>query len=103
MSAPVPHTCPTIDSVIEDIKGSKNEIDEILNGYDYLTPNDIQTRLIEVSNILDRLYGSPRSDMEEIRTANAKLREWGFEGEEKISELEYQIKDLENEINRLKY
>lgn len=93
-NAPVPHTCPKIDDVI-------GIVTEIYRVDEPITKGELQ-------NI--------EKQMEDIRTANSKLREWGNEEYERAEELEkdrdyYQdlsekyeseIADLKAEIDSLK-
>lgn len=86
MSAPVGWTCPLIDSVLKDIQSC-------------LESNDVD----EIHDILQGLVGR-NSEIEEIRDANATLRDWGERMEqevilceERISELEMEYSTLENE------
>lgn len=95
MSAPVPFTCPAIDSVIGDIKNAETILGDVLNDFNYIPLNEIKDRIKEALLEISSLTGH-RSTIEDIREANEKLRQWGEEQEEKIKQLEEQIEDLEN-------
>jgi len=84
----VPHTCPIIDNVV----GFLNSIDWDDN------ENDLEK---ECRNVL--------SILEDIRTANLNLREWGNdeykranEAEDELSDAKSIISDLQSEIIDLK-
>ena len=70
-NAPAPHTCPLIDTVINMIK----------------TTTDEDFDIKEAINM-----------MEQIRTANGELRDWGNELFNEKEELEDQISDLEGKL-----
>jgi len=89
-NAPIDNTCPKIDSVISFIKG----IGWNLEDEDELLLSKESKAIIEV--------------LEEIRTANSTLREWGNQEfqekeyfEKERDEMEGKIKDLEKEIKSL--
>ena len=82
-NAPVPHTCPLIDKVISAIN--------------YVDWEDTHWEYEDLINT-----------MEEIRKANESLRTWGnekynevYELEDKISDLEKDLRDKNNEIDGL--
>ena len=72
-NAPVPHTCPMIDRVIYAINSVEWEDN-------YWSKDD----LIDL--------------MEDIRSANSTLRNWGNEKHLECNELEDKIYDLENDL-----
>ena len=87
MSAPVKYTCPKIDEAIRSVRGailyckkSKNieDIEELKECF-----LDISCEIGDVEYIL-----------EDLRSDNDALRNWGTELEEKIEELESQIKEI---------
>ena len=88
MSAPVGHTCGEIDSVIEDIKCSLQEVDV----YDDLDKANDALKEIDY-----HLYWSTTT-METIRSANSSLRDWGTDLESEISDLTDKIRNLEQEL-----
>jgi len=86
-NAPIGHTCPKIDSVISMI-------------------HSVYTSSEEMSR---NEYTEFKKLMEEIRSANSALREWGNELYYKADELESdlddanrQVKDLESDIESLR-
>lgn len=94
-NAPIGNTCPKIDSVISFINGIKWDLED------------------EDEEILSRESKEIIEVLEEIRTANSTLREWGnqeFQDKEylekerdemegKIQELEKEIKSLEDDLS----
>ena len=86
-NAPIGHTCPKIDSVISQIHAL------------YMSSEEMSKQE----------YSYFEKLMEEIRTANSTLREWGNEQCEKAEEFEKdydnsqrEISDLKNEVESLK-
>ena len=86
-NAPIGHTCPKIDSVISNIHSIYMSSEEITK-HEYVQ--------------FEKL-------MEEIRSANSTLREWGNEENKKAEEFEKdfdranrQVEDLEAEVMELK-
>lgn len=78
---PVGHTCPKIDQCIAAI-----------------------TSVIDGSagwSGLDDLIGR-HGALEEIRSANDALRDWGAENEDRVKELEANVSDLESEVESLR-
>lgn len=85
MSAPVKRTCPQIDRAIQFVDG--------------LTGEDISAQDAAII----------KEHFEDLRYANSRLRNWGENCEEKIAELEKQVKDitmdrdnLQEEVDSLK-
>ena len=84
-NAPIGHTCPKIDTVISFLDGIDCE---------EIHPNDIKT----IINV-----------MEEIRSANSTLRDWGNDLCRQVDELQGEVDDeirrndkLQDEISDLK-
>jgi uncharacterized protein YukE len=98
MSAPVPYTCPTIDGVIKTLKDAESDIDNLLYFSETTTPADFKNGIKEAISNLNSLWNGRYTDLEEIRSANEKLREWGSDLESKVEELESTIADLEYQL-----
>lgn len=74
---PVNYTCPDIDKVINILESARE-------GFADDSDFDLACDL-----------------MEELRTANAKLRDWGSEMSEEVGNLENKLSELENDIEYL--
>jgi chromosome segregation ATPase len=86
-SEPVRHTCPDIDRIIKSLKDAMEECkntDEIDGNY-----------------IINELRGL-ESDLEDLRTSNSKLRDWGNALVDDLEEQDTRIEELENENETLK-
>ena len=107
-NAPVRNTCPTIDYIIQLMESAINEANYIMKyseGDVYISANEVVSCL-----------GDAVNDMENIRSDNAELREWGndlyYEKEylerdlddanRKIEMLEDKVRELECEVDELK-
>jgi predicted nucleic acid-binding Zn-ribbon protein len=73
----VPHTCPLINEVIDAVKSVE------WNDEDYYNEKDLVDTL------------------EQIRSANGNLRDWGCDKNQEIHDLNDEIDDLKTEIRRL--
>jgi predicted RNase H-like nuclease (RuvC/YqgF family) len=78
---PVGYTCPKIDHCIDTIKA-------VISGESGWSP-------------LDDLIGR-HGELEEIRSANDALRDWGTENEDRVKELEATVARLESENESLR-
>jgi hypothetical protein len=88
MGAPVRNTCPDIDSVIKSIK----EAMTIVQDADDLTLNQISDAFSAVYYLLDGL----ENQLEDLRSDNSSLRNWGLELEERVEELENELWELKS-------
>lgn len=87
MGAPVKYTCPLIDSMISDLKGIMQQIQE-----DY--PDEAR----QIDSIIDR-----RGGLEEVRDANNSLRNWGYDSESRIEVLEKELEEANDKVSDLQY
>jgi predicted RNase H-like nuclease (RuvC/YqgF family) len=92
MSAPVPFTCPTIDSIIVDLKNAEQILTDVLDDFNYISLNDLKDRIKEARDEVSSLHGH-RSSIEEVRSANEQLRQWGEQQEDRIKELEDELEE----------
>jgi chromosome segregation ATPase len=90
--APVEHTCPIIDRVKRSIKDAKSLCKSRINNID-----DAISILSDIVSELDL-----DSDLEEIRSANSALRDWGYDKCKEVDECNNEISDLLDEIESLK-
>jgi chromosome segregation ATPase len=90
MGAPVRNTCPDIDSVIKSIKEAMTMVQDA----DDLTLNQISDAFSAVYYLLDGL----ENQLEDLRSDNSSLRNWGLELEERVEELENELWELKSEV-----
>jgi hypothetical protein len=88
MGAPVRNTCPDIDSVIKSIKEAMTMVQDA----DDLTLNQISDAFSAVYYLLDGL----ENQLEDLRSDNSSLRNWGLELEERVEELENELWELKS-------
>jgi chromosome segregation ATPase len=103
-TAPVGNTCPDIDKVVDAIKESQKSISAILNHIgelqsfdEYTTRQEIlQDNIADEASNIDNGLWRLEDELEELRSANSALRDWG---EELASECE----ELEKELEKVAY
>ena len=100
-NAPIGNTCPTIDNIVGKMEYAKCEAEYILKH-----PEEDSTE--EAKSILGELVDTI-SDMENIRSDNQELRQWGNDeysraedAEEERDEAIKRCEDSETEIDDLK-
>lgn len=95
--APVRHTCPNIDTVINWLKQARKSIQNVSDLVEDMkinfndeerekygdTFNDINEILRDASNHIDI-----ERELEELRDSNSALRDWGHDLVKEIEELE---------------
>jgi len=90
MAAPVRHTCPDIDKAIDKIKSVyriikyASKLEEVTELKD--TIDEIESELWNFDDIL-----------EDLRSDNSKLRDWGHELEGRVEDLETELLKTNNE------
>lgn len=87
MPAPIGNTCPDIHSCQRKIRNLRSEYKSQLEDSYYFEQ--------DLENIIDSL--------EELRTCNSKLRDWGETTEERLSEQEQYANSLEDDKTELEY
>jgi hypothetical protein len=90
MGAPVKNTCPNIDSVIKSIREAMTMVKDA----DDLTISQISDAFSAVYYLLDGL----EDQLEDLRSDNSSLRNWGLELEERVEELENEMWELKSEV-----
>lgn len=96
MSAPVRHTCPDIDKVINGIQQAINNADK---GKDICEKKSDEWLYFE--EIIDSLYRMT-DILEELRTSNGSLRDWGHELEKEVSEAQNNEANIQHELENAK-
>lgn len=96
MSAPVKNTCPDIDKVIKELLSIQREAEYGMKEHERDTDDHQRYKDIEwpIDQIIDQL--------EDLRTANAALRDWGEELEYKVANLEDEKYLIEQQLEELK-
>ena len=96
MGAPVRYTCSDINDAQKNLRGASADLDQI----DQLLDDEE----IDVSQVRDYLRSARRdiesvcrNDLETLRDANDKLREWGTENEEALETLREEHAELVRE------
>jgi predicted nuclease with TOPRIM domain len=79
MAAPVKNTCPDINRAIKRLETIKEHMNDMVKSIEY-----------ELSEIEDSL--------EELRSDNSALRDWGTENESRVKELEDEVYELESKL-----
>jgi chromosome segregation ATPase len=79
MSAPVNNTCPDINRTIKRLEIIRDHMNDMVKWIEY-----------ELSEIEDSL--------EELRSDNSALRDWGTENESRVKELEDEVYELESKL-----
>lgn len=88
MRAPVGNTCPNIDQCIRWLKISKDNIEVALNTL--YNCEDIPRIAIDALDEAHK-YCDIEKELEELRSANSALRDWGYE-------LASELEDLKREL-----
>lgn len=87
MGAPIGNTCPDIDTVITAVKEASKEAKHYNSNLCGSTIDNIQDAFGSIEYNLDGIIDI----IEELRSANSALRDWGEECEEKILDLEEKL------------
>ncbi|BAQ92514.1 hypothetical protein [uncultured Mediterranean phage uvMED] len=90
MGAPVNNTCPDIDKVIKGIEEAEKLSSDFYTNFQDKKVSDIEEAFQDIANALFRLTDT----MEDLRSANSSLRDWGESTESYASDLLYQIDEL---------
>ena len=92
-NAPIGNTCPAIDKIIDKMEEAKNDAKWCMDNPDENSDD-------ELTNIIWNLDYAI-SDMEQIRSDNSTLRDWGNEIYNEKDELERERDDLLLRIEEL--
>lgn len=95
MGAPVKNTCPDIDNAIKKIKRALKIASEGRQNYEKGT--DWQSDFDAIEDELMCLEG----ELEDLRSDNSALRDWGHELDEEVEKSATYINELEEKIAKL--
>lgn len=102
MAAPIKHTCPDIDRIIETFRDIQKELDFEGNEDDTLESlRDTITKASDEINPFTVFHSS--NPLEDLRSSNSKLRDWGEGLEEQIDEKDKEIDSLNDQISTLEW
>ena len=90
MSAPVKHTCPDIDKLIKMLKDIQREANYGMKCHD--KKSDDFERYKNIEWYIDDIVG----ELENLRSANHELREWGEELDTELQSAAERIEELES-------
>ncbi len=94
MSAPVKNTCPDIDRYIKNIKYSIVKDRDLRN----MKEKDLFDAAIEMSSELNNCMDY----LEELRSSNSALRDWGEGLDKEVEESANYIAELEEKLEKYK-
>lgn len=92
-NAPIGHTCPIIDNVIGKMELAKNEAE-------YICKHPKEDSSEEADSILYELIEAIR-EIEDVRSANSELRDWGNDEYDRAEENEKENDQLRRDIEYL--
>ena len=107
MTASVGHTCPTIDTIILELK------DLYLSLYHIRDAGTVSSEVLDsLLQVVEEMYRGDESKLERLRDSNAKLRAWAedterkcgkwhdqyHEAKERADHLEKQVRILEQQL-----
>lgn len=106
---PVGYTCPDIDEVLNSVESvlqtAKVIKDKLANTDEQkMSPDMWVTFMDEIKDEAEEIehyLSGTAQQMEELRTANEKLREWGLDANNKVEELEEEVSDLTSKVQDL--
>lgn len=100
-NAPIGNTCPKIDDVIEVLDGVADRLRELSDKLNCPALEEECNDIFEQAGNLKALFDGRRSPIEELRSANEQLRDWGNDQFERANEAEAECKDLRRQIDQL--
>ena len=93
MAAPIKNTCPDIDKYIQWIKQALVK-ERYLQGY---SEKEVFDAAVAMANELEECIGY----LENMRTSNGELRDWGTGLEEELHQAATEISNLEDKVAEL--
>jgi hypothetical protein len=98
MSAPVGNTCPDIDAIKQTIKEAYANLEMLYEACEYALSDKNLKLLSDSMELIEPLFANRFNPLEDLRDDNYSLRQWGEKNEEKIMELEEEIKELSEQL-----
>jgi predicted nuclease with TOPRIM domain len=92
-NCPVGYTCPLIDEALQLHEQLVSQVENLISG-------DFRN-LVHIVEILKDMVEEDhrfKEAMEEIRSANEQLRDWGHEEEENVKEAERELSNCEDKL-----
>lgn len=91
MGAPIGHTCPDIDKTIKKLQNIREYLEDAMSA--------IRREIEATNDLIERELGDIEDSLEELRSDNSSLREWGTENEDKVKELEEELSELQSIVS----
>lgn len=95
MAAPVKITCPDIDKYIKYIKMCICKTSDIKN----MSEDNLRDTALSMNDELENCIGY----LEDLRSSNSALRDWGEGLDEELEEAANRINELEEKIEKLEF
>ena len=93
-NCPVGYTCPLIDEALHLHEQLVSQVENLLTG-DFGKLSDVIERLKELVED-DQQF---KNVLEEVRSANEQLRDWGYAEEENVKNLEQELSNCEESLD----
>lgn len=90
MRAPVGHTCSSIDQCIKWLNIAKDEIESVYMRVEQGDETDYTSTVLHSLNQALK-YIDISGELEELRSANSTLRDWGYELANELEELKREL------------
>ncbi|CAH2910736.1 MAG: hypothetical protein CPSOU_1842 [uncultured Paraburkholderia sp.] len=100
-NALIGHTCPDIDAIIATLSGVADRLSAIADQLDCPALTDLVEDLHTQSANVQQVFDGRRSPLEELRSANETLRNWGNKECERADDAEAEVKSLRAEVREL--
>jgi chromosome segregation ATPase len=106
MSAPEKYTCRKIDEVISTIKMVNTCLKDAIRHLEYgetdEAVSECEMAIQELASFVPK-HSWESTPLEELRSSNSNLRNWGEEQEEEVSRKEEEISELQEKIESLEW
>ena len=101
MSAPIGHTCPDIDKIIKSIGVAIQDLRSAQEEIRRENYTDADSYIDSVIRDIEDYSMIKFNPLEDLRSSNSELREWGDGLESDIKSMQNYIDELESKINIL--